>query len=335
MRWLRLFGLGLAGLFGAVVLGVAGFVAWHWAPDVPRAELEARWAPPPSQFVEVAGFDLHVRDEGTRDDPLPFVLLHGTSDSLHAWDGWAAGLVADRRRVIRLDLPGFGLTGPPAEGLLTMARNRAAVLGLMDALGVERAILGGNSFGARLAWTIAAEAPGRVGGLVLVASSGLAEEPAEVPAGFVVAGWPGVRDVLRNTLPRFLLRMSLESVYGDPARLTEAEVDRFFDITVREGNRDVLFGRYGGIEEEAGFGPAEAVLAGIAAPTLLIWGSEDRLVPPSAAGRFAAVMPDAEAVVLRGLGHVPHSEDPEATLAVVRAWVARRGILRPAPEPPR
>lgn len=329
MRWLRRILIGLGGLLALLALATAGFVAWHWAPDLSRAELAAEWAPPPSEFQEIAGFELHVRDEGPREDPLPFVLLHGTSDSLHAWDGWAEGLVAAGRRVIRFDLPGFGLTGPPEEGDLVMERYRAVTLGLMDRLGVERAILAGNSFGGRVAWTTAVVAPERVAGLVLVAASGLRTEPAEVPAGFVIAGWPGVRDVLRNTLPRFLLRMSLESVYGDPARLTEREVERFHDITRMEGNRDVLFGRYGMTGPGADLGDPETLLAGIEAPTLALWGGEDRLVPPSAAARFAEVMPNAEAVVLPGLGHVPHTEDPAATLGAVLAWLGAHPGLTP------
>ena len=95
----------------AVVLLVAGGLAVtaSWAPDRPVASLKARWAAAPSQFVRIGGMDVHLRDEGPREDPLPIVLVHGTSASLHTWDGWVAAL-KDQRRVIRVDLPGFGLT---------------------------------------------------------------------------------------------------------------------------------------------------------------------------------------------------------------------------------
>src|SRR6185369_16326684 len=95
---------------GALFFGAIGLVA-TWAPDVPVAELRTRWAPPPSRFIEVDGLQVHLRDEGPHDDPEPIVLLHGTSASLHTWEGWARAL-RDTRRVIRFDLPGFGLTGP-------------------------------------------------------------------------------------------------------------------------------------------------------------------------------------------------------------------------------
>ena len=99
---------------GAVVVLIAAFVFSAWAPDRTVAELAPRWAPPPSQFITVNGLAMHLRDEGLRDDSLPLVLLHGTSASLHTWDGWTKAL-APTHRVIRLDLPGFGLTGPLSE----------------------------------------------------------------------------------------------------------------------------------------------------------------------------------------------------------------------------
>jgi len=100
---LRLFGL-------LLILGAVG-VALSRAPDRPVQSLVARWAQPPSDFIEVKGQIVHLRDEGPRNDAAPLLLLHGTGASLHTWDGWAAALKA-RRRVIRIDLPGYGLTGP-------------------------------------------------------------------------------------------------------------------------------------------------------------------------------------------------------------------------------
>ena len=103
-----------AALVGALALLLAGFAALNWAPDRPVAELTARWAQPPSSFIDIAGMQVHVRDEGVRDDPVPIILLHGTSASLHTWDGWVREL-EPFRRVIRVDMPGFGLTGPCAR----------------------------------------------------------------------------------------------------------------------------------------------------------------------------------------------------------------------------
>src|SRR5271165_1742393 len=104
-----------AGVLAAIVLGAAIFIAANWAPERSVADLQGRWAPPPSAFVDVAGLKVHVRDEGPRTDESPIVLLHGSGSSLHAWDGWADALKG-QRRVIRFDLAGFGLTGPVPDG---------------------------------------------------------------------------------------------------------------------------------------------------------------------------------------------------------------------------
>ena len=88
---------------------VAGSLAWLYTPDKQRAALEAEYAGPPSAFVEVAGIRLHVRDTGPRAAPV-MIFLHGFGSSLQTWEDWARDLEADHR-VIRYDLPGFGLTG--------------------------------------------------------------------------------------------------------------------------------------------------------------------------------------------------------------------------------
>lgn len=119
----------------------AAFIAWR-VPDQPVSALQAKWAPPPSQFIAVRGMQVHVRDEGPRDDAVPIVLLHGTGASLHTWDGWTRELT-NERRVIRFDLPGFGLTGPSPDGNYTVESYVDTVLTLADTLGVQRFVLAG------------------------------------------------------------------------------------------------------------------------------------------------------------------------------------------------
>lgn len=100
----------------ALVLLIGAFFIATWAPDRPVSDLQARWAPPPSVFVKVTGINVHWRDEGRLDDKEPIVLLHGTSSSLHSWEDWTQAL-KDQRRVIRFDLPGFGLIGPSVKNV--------------------------------------------------------------------------------------------------------------------------------------------------------------------------------------------------------------------------
>lgn len=308
----------LAFVVAAIVLLLIGVVIATWAPDRPVDELKAEWAPAPSQFLDVAGMQVHLRDEGVRDDPVPIVLLHGTSSSLHTWDGWVAAL-ASERRVIRVDLPGFGLTGPTPDGEYTIASYVRFMGALLDRLGVERCVLAGNSFGGQVAWeTALALSPSRVGKLILVDAAGYPFEPESMPVAFHVARIPLLRDLMQVTLPRGVIESSLRNVYGDPSRVTPALVDRYFAITTREGNREALVQRF----LQAPHGPGHERIRELRVPTLILWGELDRLIPPGHGQRFQRDIAGSRLVVLPGLGHTPQEEDPAATVAVVKQFLA-------------
>jgi pimeloyl-ACP methyl ester carboxylesterase len=301
----------------AFALIVAGYAATNWAPDRPVAELKTRWAPPPSMFVDVAGMQVHVRDEGPRDDPTPIVLLHGTSASLHTWQGWADALKGERR-VIRFDLPGFGLTGPTPDGKYTMDAYVRFVLAVLDRLGVPRAVLAGNSFGGNVAWATALAQPDRVAKLVLVDSAGYPMNPKSVPIGFRIARLPVLNRAAEVVLPRRVIESSVRNVYGDPDKVTPELVDLYYDITVREGNRRALAERW----RQAPAGKDPERIREIKVPTLILWGALDRLIPPEDGAQFQRDIAGSRLVVFGDLGHVPHEEDPARTVAVVKGFLA-------------
>jgi pimeloyl-ACP methyl ester carboxylesterase len=314
---------------GVLLLFTALAMAWLREPDRSAQSLVARWAPPPSSFVVVRGQVVHLRDEGPRDDPLPIVLLHGTSSSLHTWDDWAKGLKG-QRRVLRLDLPGFGLTGPftgegggYAPGRYSAAIDAAFTLDVLDRLGVTRAVVVGHSLGGEVAWRLAVQAPQRVAALVLVDAIGPPFAPGDVPLGWQLARAPVLNRLLDWVLPRELVAQGLATVWGDPDAVTPALVDRHFELTLREGNRRALVQRL----QQLQLGADAERIAEVAAPTLLLWGGTDRLVPPSVGEDFARRIAGSRLVVLDGLGHVPHEEDPARTLAEVQRFL---GSLQPA-----
>ncbi|MFM7531949.1 MAG: alpha/beta fold hydrolase [Rubrivivax sp.] len=312
---------------GLLLLATAIVVAMSRAPDRPVETLVSRWGGPPGAFVQVKGMPVHVRDVGPRDDPAPLVLVHGTGASLHTWEGWAQAL-QERRRVITFDLPGFGLTGPFAGGYTrddyrgdTYAR---FVLDLLDALKVPRAVLGGNSLGGEVAWRAAVMAPDRVERLVLVDAVGPDFVPESVPPGFVIARTPVLNLLTEQLLPRPLVASSLANVYGDPRRITPELVDRYFELTLREGNRRAL-----GLRLRQ-FVPGEHAerIGTIRQPTLILWGGRDRLIPPSVGQAFHASIPGSRLVVFEELGHVPHEEDPARTVQPVREFLGAPGAPR-------
>ena len=297
-----------------LMLAALGF-AVSKAPDRPLESLVPRWALPPSDFLELDGQLVHYRDQGPSGDPLPLVLIHGTSASLHTWEAWATALSATRR-VISFDLPGFGLTGPNAEGDYRDARYVVFVRNLLARLGLGRAIIAGNSLGGAIAWQLALADPARVAGLVLVDAAGFRFEPEAMPLGFRVARTPLLREGMRWVLPRRVIEEGVQSVYGDPARVSAALVDRYYELTLREGNRVALMQRM----DQLAPGPVER-LGEIRVPTLILWGGRDRLIPPRWGEAFHQAIPGSRLVVFPRLGHVPQEEDPAATLAALRDWL--------------
>ncbi|MFO1337958.1 MAG: alpha/beta fold hydrolase [Burkholderiaceae bacterium] len=309
--------------FGVLLMLTALAVPLARAPDRPVETLVARWALPPSDFIEVKGQTVHLRDEGPRDDATPIVLIHGTSASLHTWEGWVAGLKT-QRRVISFDLPGFGLTGPFAGQYApddyrgdTLAR---FVVDLLDQLHVQKAVLAGNSLGGEVAWRVAALAPARVDRLVLVDASGYAFEPEDMPIGFRIARLPVLSALSEWFLPRGLVEASVQNVYGNPAKVTPALVDRYFELNLREGNRHALRLRM----RQLNLGDDAARIATLKLPTLVIWGGRDRLIPPANGDHFVRDIAGSRLVVFPELGHVPHEEDPARTLAAVKDFLGLR-----------
>jgi pimeloyl-ACP methyl ester carboxylesterase len=303
--------LGLLLLFSALAVGLMR------APDREVETLVARWAPAPSDFIDVGGQVVHLRDEGPRDDPAPLLLLHGTSASLHTWEGWVSAL-RPQRRVITLDLPGFGLTGPNASGDYRGDTYARFVLATMDQLGVSRFVVGGNSLGGEVAWRTASLAPQRVAGLILVDASGYDFQPEAVPLGFMIARLPVLRRLAEWFLSRSLVRATLASVYGDPSRISDELVERYYELALREGNRRALGQRLQQLE----MGEAATRIPALRVPTLVLWGGRDRLIPPVWGERFAREIPGATLVKFDTLGHVPHEEDPATTVAPVRRFLA-------------
>ncbi|MGL6109925.1 MAG: alpha/beta fold hydrolase [Rubrivivax sp.] len=306
-------------LVGALLFLTAVAMWLSRAPDWPVQALVARWAPPPSDFIEVKGQIVHFRDEGPRDDPTPLVLVHGTSASLHTWEGWAAAL-RSRHRVISFDLPGFGLTGPSASADYRGDTYARFVLDLMDRLKVQRFAIGGNSLGGEVAWRTALMAPQRVSKLILVDAAGPDFKSESVPIGFLVARVPVLNRAFDWVLPRAMVVSSLHNVYGDPGKVNAALVDRYYELTLREGNRRALVQRL----HQTRRGQDAQRIRELKLPTLILWGGRDRLVPLSAAKQFQTDIVGSELLVFDDLGHVPHEEDAARSVSPVKAFLRRQ-----------
>lgn len=300
----------------AVLVAGAVFIAMNWVPDRSVAQLRPRWGAPPSIFLDIDGMQVHVRDEGPRDDASPIVLLHGLGSSLHAWDGWVQAL-RDKRRVVRLDLPGFGLTGPTPDGVYSLDRDMRVTLAVLDRLGITRCVLGGNSLGGAVAWHTALAHPERVEKLILVDASGYPEHATSLPIGLRILRVPALLWLMQHTMPRSVVEQDLRYVFGDPSRVTPEMVERVVELTAREGNRRALFDRVRQRPAATGF----ERIREIKVPTLIIWGGRDRLIPPEDAERFHRDIAGSGLVIFDDLGHTPEEEDPVRTVAAVKRFL--------------
>jgi pimeloyl-ACP methyl ester carboxylesterase len=295
----------------SVALGALGL--WLWTPDKSRAELEARYATAPTDFVEAAGVRLHVRDTGRKDAPA-VILLHGFGASLHTWEPWAVPL-SEHLRVIRYDLTGAGLTGADPTGDYTDERAMQLLIALMDRLGIASASIVGHSMGGRVAWRFAAEHPDRVDRLVLVAPDGFASPGFEYDKKPDV---PAMMDLMRYVLPKTLLRMNLAPAYADSAKLTDAVVTRYHDLMVAPGVRGALLER---LRQVVRRDPI-AKLASIQAPVLLMWGEKDAVIPATNAADYQKALKQSTLVTFPDVGHIPQEEAPDASLPALRAFLA-------------
>jgi len=295
--------------------------------DIPAAVIEQRYADSSSRFLRLMGMRVHYKDQGDPQDSFPLVLIHGTSSSLHTWDSLVQR-IGSRKRIIRMDLPAFGLTGASPERRYTTDDYVAFVDSLLQRLGVRRCILGGNSLGGGIAWNTALADTSRIRALVLLDASGYPKKNEKGNLGFKLAAMPGVASLLSSFTPRALIRKSLEDSYSDPAKVNEALVDRYFELLLREGNRQATIDLFQGrrpLQPER--------IRNIRVPTLIIWGEDDGLIDVTNAGRFAGDIPGSVAVVIPRSGHIPMEETPDAVAAAMipfldrlHGWVSHKDL---------
>ena len=250
------------------------------------------------------------------------VLVHGFGSSLYTWKDVIPALAASHD-VVALDLPGFGESDQPAD--LSFEDLPRAVLGLMDRLGIARAALVGNSMGGAAAALVAAESPDRVGALVLIDAAGFDLGPSERPRLVRFAMSPAAAVIARLPGKRLVVEASLRQVFHDAAHVTPERVAEYLTPALRPGTFPAmqslgasLAGRAAAVSE---------ALPRIGAPTLVLWGDDDRWIPIAHADRFVAAIPGARKVVVAACGHVPQEEKPEEVARLLLAFLAPRRPL--------
>ena len=298
-----------------VFLGILALLAFLFKSDIPFEELKNKYTNEQSKFINIQGVNVHYRDEGNQNDSIPLVLIHGTSSSLHTWDSIVPALVG-KKRIIRLDLPAFGLTGPHPQRDYSINFYNQFIDAFLNAIGIQEYIIAGNSLGGSIAWNQALAYPDKVKQLILINSGGYPKKNEKGNIGFKLASIPVVGDVLVKFTPRALIRKSIEDVYSDKAKVNEVMVQRYFDLLLREGNRNATLD----IFKQRKFGSSEKI-KNIQTSTLIIWGEDDQLIDVSNAYLFEKDIRNSQLVIIPKTGHVPMEENPLAFLAAFNKFI--------------
>ena len=268
-----------------------------------------------SKFMPVLGMQVHYRMEGLDTDTVPLVFIHGTSASLHTWDSLTL-LLKNKKKIIRFDLPAFGLTGPNKENTYNADVYNIFVDSVLEALHVKSCIIAGNSLGGSIAWHYALYNKSRVQQLILLDASGYPKKNEKGSLGFKIASMPIINNLLLWVTPKFLVKKSLEGVFVDKQKINEESINRYHNLLLREGNRKAALSIF-----KAGFTPNPAPIKTIDIPTLIIWGDQDQLINVSNAYLFNKDIKGSQLVVLKNVGHTPMEETPTKVATAISAFL--------------
>jgi pimeloyl-ACP methyl ester carboxylesterase len=221
-------------------------------------------------------------------------------------------------------MPGHGLTGAVASGEYSEQAMTSVVARVADRLRLARFAIGGNSMGGGIAARFAEEYPQRVTQLILVDAVGMPVRAGEhIPLAFRLARIPVLNEILLYVTPRVFVTEGLDDAIVRKTIIDDRMIDNYWDFARMQGTREATLRRFQT--------PADNFVANnaghIRAPTLIIWGEEDRLVPLEAGRLYAHAIRGSHLVIYSATGHLPQEEVPDKSAADVRNFLFATGGL--------
>ena len=258
-------------------------------------EIEAKYLLKSSSFKNIDGVNIHYADEGS--GPV-LLLLHANYANLIDWDPWVQKLSSDYR-IIRLDIPGHGLTEADPSNDYSMSRTLVLIEKLLVYLEINKLSIAGASLGGTIGIHFANQNPEKVENLILVSPGALnprirgSNQPEELPKAF---------DLITQITPRSLVRGLLSGGFGNPENISEELVTRWHDLLLREGQRDAQMSRM----RQYVSGNIDAVINQVKSPVLIMWGKQNKVVPVELAYEMEDLLinsPSVEMTIYESGGH--------------------------------
>lgn len=299
------------------ILGVAAVAAYLAYTRLKPRTIPIEALRTDGQFVSVEGLQIHYRTAGSGP---PLILIHGILANLFGWRH-VFNQLAQNHTVYALDLKGHGLSDKPASGDYSPFGMADLIAHFMDAVGIDSAAVIGQSMGGAIAAALAVRHPTRVQRLVLVDAAGYALNYHIMPLLTRVAGSAAAGFVFRHTAPhRGLAARLLRNCYYEPDRTcTPDVVDGYFLPLLTPGASNVITP----LARDFGQTSIAHRLKEIQAPTLIMWGQYDAVIPMHWGYRFQQDIANAELVVFPKCGHCPHEEVPEKFVETVNGFLKR------------
>jgi len=244
-----------------------------------KEAIDAKYLLESSGFIEIDGVSMHYAIDGSGQDLL---LLHANYANLIDWNPWVHQL-KDRYRVIRIDIPGHGLTEADPSNDYSMQRTVFLVEQFLNAFEIEKLSIAGASLGGTIGLHYARRNPEKVENLILVSPGALnprirgRNESVTLPKPF---------EIIAYFTPRLITETLLRGGFGDPNNVTDELAERWHDLLLREGQRDAQIARV----NQYVSGNIDLVLSQVTAPTLIMWGKKNNVVPVELAFEMKRMM---------------------------------------------
>jgi pimeloyl-ACP methyl ester carboxylesterase len=308
--------LGSLPLLGCQRMGMA---------TIKDAALQEKYGSSKSEFATIDGTKVHYRIDGNPDGPA-LILLHGVLASTHTWDGWVARL-GDKYHIVRIDLPGFGLSEPlknknytPEYAVEFFEKSRAQLA--IDhpelAQKVEKFYLAGNSLGGFISWFYATKHPEHIEKMILIDPIAY-QQPLPRIIKFSSSGFGGVMSQI--AAPRFIVKRNVRKVYGHPESATDETVLRYHELLLKKGHKEAMVEYFKVLRKYNAEDSMAKYVPQVKVPTLLMWGGKDRWVPPALIDKWKRDVEGLQVKIYAEGGHISMEEFPDETAADADAFM--------------